>query len=501
MRAVMEAPDQNEPRRAWRAAFYAVISLYAAAFLLYAETSAFTWDESYHLLAAQLILRGRRPYLDFCFPQSPLNAYWNAAWMAVFGQTWRVAHTAAALLTIAAVVIAADFIARRFPVSAWRLPGAVVVVLAAGLNVLVFLYAPLAQPYGMCLIGMVLAFRFAIEAVGRARPWLAAATGFCAALAAASSLLSAAAGVVFFLWLLVYNRAGSRLHKAIAYALGAVILFLPVLRLFVLGPRQTWFNVVQYHATYRRLYWPDATRHDLEVLTSWIDSGPALLLGLLAVGGLVYVARRSNWTRSVKAEFYLAAWLAAALSAEVGRAHPTFPQYFLLIAPFLAILAAAGVYAIGSRVFAPDRPRWAVAVVCVLFALALARTVYDHREDDTWRIYERVAARIDQVTPPNAPIYANEPIFFLTRRTPPPGYELYYTHKLNLPPAERSLLHILTRDEVKQQVQSGAFVTAYSCDDDEVEDLGLNRLYSRSEDIGDCTVFWDRRKPGPSLGK
>jgi len=46
-----------------------VLSLYAAVFLVYAETWAFTWDESYHLLAAQLIGAGRKPYIDFCFPR------------------------------------------------------------------------------------------------------------------------------------------------------------------------------------------------------------------------------------------------------------------------------------------------------------------------------------------------------------------------------------------------------------------------------------------------
>src|SRR5450432_3522278 len=60
---------------------YGVLSLYAAVFLVYAETWAFTADEGYHMLAAQLMAAGRTPYIDFCFPQTPLNAYWNAGWM------------------------------------------------------------------------------------------------------------------------------------------------------------------------------------------------------------------------------------------------------------------------------------------------------------------------------------------------------------------------------------------------------------------------------------
>ncbi|HMB35089.1 MAG TPA: hypothetical protein VKV41_13705, partial [Methylomirabilota bacterium] len=65
-------PEESDP--SWRVSCLLLL-LYAAAFLVYSQTRAFAWDESYHLLAAQLILAGKTPYLDFCFPQSPLNAY------------------------------------------------------------------------------------------------------------------------------------------------------------------------------------------------------------------------------------------------------------------------------------------------------------------------------------------------------------------------------------------------------------------------------------------
>ena len=77
-----------------------------AGLLIYSQTAAFTGDEGFHLLAAQLIDDGKRPYIDFCFPQTPLNAYWNAAWMRVFGQTWRVPHAVSTVLVMAAVLLA-----------------------------------------------------------------------------------------------------------------------------------------------------------------------------------------------------------------------------------------------------------------------------------------------------------------------------------------------------------------------------------------------------------
>src|ERR1039458_1570835 len=161
----------------------------------------------------------------------------------------------------------------------------------------------------------------------------------------------------------------------------------------------------------------------------WIDSGQALMLGLLALGGLVYVVRQSGWPDRLKAEFYLCAWLAAALSVEVGRAHPTFARYFLLVVPFAAILAVAGLFAL-SRAFGTDRPLWPVLVVVALFALGLSKRLYDGRDGDTWSKYARAAVKVNQVTPPNAPLFAVEPLYFVMRRIPPPGYELTsYTAK------------------------------------------------------------------------
>src|ERR1700687_5767190 len=126
-----DSPVQYTVRYGW---LIGVVALYAVAFLVYAEKWAFTWDESYHLLAAQLIGAGYRPYIDFCFPQSPLNAYWNAGWMHLLGDNWRVPHTFAALCTIGAVVLTARFIFLRFPAPGWRAAAALTAALLTGLN-------------------------------------------------------------------------------------------------------------------------------------------------------------------------------------------------------------------------------------------------------------------------------------------------------------------------------------------------------------------------------
>src|SRR5262249_54232569 len=107
----------NRPRLllAW------LVASISAALFAYSQTRAFAWDEGWHLLAAQLIGRGKRPYLDFVHSQTPLNAYWNAAWFRVFGDTWRTAHAVAAMMTTLGVLLMSRYLLRRFPVPEWRL--------------------------------------------------------------------------------------------------------------------------------------------------------------------------------------------------------------------------------------------------------------------------------------------------------------------------------------------------------------------------------------------
>src|SRR5271166_857063 len=163
----------------------AAAAMLFAGLLFYSQTRAFAWDEGFHVLAAQLINGGKRPYLDFCFPQTPLNAYWNAGWMHIFGPSWRVVHVLAALLTAGAVMLTADFIFVRFPVPRWRLAGAIAAAALVGSNPAVVGFGTIGQAYGMCLFLVVAAFRLSIVAAERSRSRASGAAGLFAGAAAA----------------------------------------------------------------------------------------------------------------------------------------------------------------------------------------------------------------------------------------------------------------------------------------------------------------------------
>jgi len=473
-----------------RFAYYGVFALLAASLLVYSQTMAFHWDEGFHLLAAQLIAAGKRPYLDFLFAQTPLNAYWTAAWFRLFGSSWRLAHVLAAMSTWASVALVARYVFARFPVPQWRPAAAFTAAALFGLLAYTFLFGAIAQAYAFCLLMLVAAFRTAVAARERPGVWFSALAGAFAGAAVAASLLTAAAAPVLLVWLWLYSTAGNRWAKAALFLGGAILPAIPVLRLFAQGPRQVWFDLIQYHALYRRVNWPGATTHDIDVLSSWVDDTQVFLLTALAVTGWIFI-RKSGSDARVRTEFRLCLWLALAIGVQNVTAHPTFPQYFIFMVPFLAVPASTGFWLVVSRLGFAGRPQRATLALAVFMLLGLGRGIYSTRDNDSWQGLLPAARKVDQVTPRNAPVLAQEPIYFLTGRQPPFGNEFRFAHELDLGPQRNALLHIVPKSELSREIRAGRFVTAAVCDDDDQEgDIEQWKVYARKFESGNCTVFW-----------
>jgi hypothetical protein len=493
-----EAPAVEVRTRSQYLIIGSVMALVAAGLLWYSQTGAFAWDEGFHLLAAQLIKNGKRPYLDFFFPQSPLNAYWNAFWFKLFGDTWRTAHVAATLCTFSAILITGDYVYSRFPVVRWRFAGALAVISIVSLNAMIVEFGTVGQAYGLCLVCIMAAFRFTVLAVERRSAAMALMAGLMAGMASGASLLTVLAGPVMLLWLLIYNQTGSRIAKFVAFGVGNAAPFAPVLWLYLQKPREVLFTVFQFNYRYRAVDWSDPTFHDIDTLSSWLVSAQASMLLVLAIGGIFFVYRRSGWPRAVQAQFYLCAWISIIAGAHIGTAHPTFERYYLLFVPFVSIISVAALYWLGTALAASEKPFWPVFLAIVFFALGLGRALYvDEDGSYTWKDLEAVANKVNQVTPPGAPTWSEEHIYFLSKRTPPTGMEHDNSHKeLHLSPEFIRALHILPRPEMERRLKAGEYSTVSMCEDsDRVTALDLPDVYKKSEEIGECTVYWDPQKP------
>jgi hypothetical protein len=461
--------------------------------LVYSQTLSFTWDETFHLLAAQLILRGKVPYLDFCFPQTPLNAYFTAACMWLFGESWRTAHAFAALFTAGTGTLAAVYAYRRVADPRFRCVAACGVALLVGLNNLVFDFGTLGQAYGLCLFAVMAGFLATTAAARREGVGFAALAGLAAGVAAASSLLTAVAAPTLWIWLALANRAGSRWRKLAAFAASCAIPFLPVLRLYLMGPRQTVFNLFQYHLLYRTSAWSDPGSHDLEVFSSLVDSGQALLLVGLAGAGLIALASGVGWDRARRSEGLLCAALGGALALEAATAHPTFERYFLLAVPYLAILAGLG---LRHSLAEATRPRLIAAAMAALLAATWAKSLQSRQDIYTWNDMEQVARKTAELAPANAFLWADEPIYFLLRRTPPSGMEFAYSHKLEGLAAGRAAeLRILPFSEIGRRMAAGRYGVVETCDDETeaMKSFKLAERFQKRTEVADCVVYSEKR--------
>jgi hypothetical protein len=492
-------PDLSSLRRR----LLAVVALLAGALLVYAVTLAFVWDEGFHLLAAQLIRQGKTPYLDFCFPQPPLNAYFNAGLFALFGTSWRVTHVVASLFLAASTYLAAEFVLLRLPMSMnlWRWPCALLTALFTALNEVLVQFGPIAQAYASAIFCSVLAFRMTVATTRRRNLLWACAAGVAAGAAAGCTLLTAPLALTLLCWLLWYSEAATRLKRGVSFVIGCAVPFIPVFLLLIRGPRQTFFNVVQYQALFRRVNWGDATSHDFDVFTAWIDSVPTFLAVLFGVFAIAFIRKQVDWDRIRRGEFYLCGWIAAALTAYIATAHPTFQRYFIVAVPFFSVLAAVGFFSVTSHLVDATRPFWPVTLMSGLLVLSVAKELFDNRDSTTWGTYDQISAKIANVTPPGAQFYADEQVFFLLGRTPMSGMEFSYSHKLELPAKEEELYHIISEKEVNNMVKAGRFATVESCKEDRIDDMDLIKLFPRQADIGDCTIFWGPMKPSASSSK
>jgi hypothetical protein len=137
-----------------------------------------------------------------------------------------------------------------------------------------------------------------------------------------------------------------------------------------------------------------------------------------------------------------------------------------------------------------NRPLWPTAILVGLLVLGYGRTLFDERDSTTWGEYEEISKKVNEVTPKNGAILADELVYFILKRNPPPGMEFSYSHNLQLPAAQEKLYHIISQKELDAEVKAGRFNTVQSCNDDKIDEMHLDQVFAHKEDVKDCSIYW-----------
>jgi len=470
-----------------------VVALLELALLIYSQAVAYWGDESLHLVAAQLMNAGQRPYLDFFYHHPPLFAYLISALMRVFGESWRVVHAASALLTGGCVLLTGVYVFTRVRDTQVRVTLAIIPIIATLLvsfNCYVISFGTVALPYGFCLFFTVAAFLLVTESVDRSGSMFVFGAAVCAAAAAAAYLLTAPIILLLFLWMILNNRKGSRGSKCAWYVVGLTIPFVPLLLLGVRSPHQVWVDLVQYHLFHR-------AGRDLNVwfnlreIAGWFVSIQGAILVALAAAGLSSTRWNDTFEKRLVPELRLLVGLVLVLCFVISMARPTSSFYFVLITPFLAMLAAFGLCAICLRVGASLR---FVCVLLIVFTYAggLSAERYIWRRQTSYtdhRLVANIARSVGEVTPAAGMIYAFEAVYFEAHRMPPPGLE----NRFN--PASQA----------DEWLNAGRFDTVcIGSTNPRIETFKLLERYAKRQTVSmhgqTFYILWDRNTP-PTLNR
>jgi hypothetical protein len=387
---------------AYRIIFWAALCSVATALLVRSQIYAYVGDESFHLLAAQLINEGKRPYADFFYQHTPLYIYLIAGIMRFTGPSWQVAHVFSTLSLIGSIVLASAYAQSLFVDEKSRWFSAALVPLLIGLNCYALVFATTGLPFGFCLSCLV-AGLYLSRSKAKAGLFFA---GVFAGASAAASLLALPALIVLLFWILRREKA-----RSLIFMTGITVAFAPLLILLIISPQQTILDVFKYHLLYRpNMGW----RFNLREIAAWFTSLQGAMLTLLALAACWF--RRDDDVR-------LCGWIALALVISIACAKSTFAFYFLLVTPFVAILAATAMTEVTRRVERTSNVIAALMISLYLIGLLGLRYVWRWEAPYTdHRLVERMARELESCAP-GGQFYAIDAVYFETHRLPPKGME------------------------------------------------------------------------------
>jgi hypothetical protein len=404
-------------------------------------------DEAFHLLAAKLIAAGRTPYRDFFYQHPPLFVYLVAGIFRLSGVGWRVAHIFSTASLVGAIVLAALYARSLFVEEDLRWRNAALVPVLLGLNCYVLVFAPTGLPFGFCLFCLT-ASLFLSRSDRKTRLYF---SGVFAGAAAASSFLTVPVLPVFVVWLWQRER-----NQALWFLAGVATALISLLLLLFIAPEQTLRDVVGYHFLDRPWH---GWRFNLREIAGWIVTLQGLTLVLLSVAAVRL--RRDDEVR-------LCGWLALALIVSLSLIRTTTSFYFLVVTPFLAILAATSVTEL-SRQF--DRySKLVPAAVAALYLIGLYDLGRIWRLEAPYTDHRDIVQMAQEVEScaPRGNYYAFDAVYFESRELPPAGMENRFD--------PNSL--------ADKDLQDGRFdAVLLSADNPRIERFGLARRYSRRQKL------------------
>ena len=430
----------------------AVSSALAAVFVPLALLRSIDGDEGSYLLAAKLVGEGELPYRDFVYPQMPLLPYVYAGWSALTTEGWYAARLLSALLAVGLGVSLYAYAARRF--------GPRLALLGTALyasSSLVFGWLTVVKTYALSTLLLFAAYAL----VTRERPgrlaW--AAAGIALGLAIDTRLLFAAA-VPAFAW--AGWHAGRR--AAAMLAAGLLAGLVPALVFLAADPDRFLWDNLEAQGTRSSSGLVGDVPQKARVAANLLGFGdtdgvvgPQFLLLAIAAGAATFAVLL------LRRRLPLSLAIAFLLGGASLLPTPTYPQYFCVTVPFLAV----SLLELLERVRPGDRElRIALTglLACGVGAYVLLAAIDVHRYargsrplDARIATVERVASVVQANTRTGERVLASWPGYlFGTHARPYPGLENDFSPRnaSTISPEEAHRYRLATIADVERAIRA-----------------------------------------------
>ncbi len=267
----------------------------------------------------------------------------------------------------------------------------------------------------------------------------------------------------------------------------------------MLAPTQAWFDIVEFQLFYRTAA-PNLPKniasHNLHEILDWVCSIQGAVLVLSSLAGAYFIFDRKTPASTRRSVGY-AALIAVLWAIYLSFVPLTWHMYFVLVVPYVSLLAAAGLCQLCARARSSQWSSKVLAGTMALYSLGLAIPPVAgliSRRPGRWAPPEEAARIVNAQTGPIEPIYSDdESIYVAARRLPPRGLENPFGAVVRLPTGEYERAGLVPPEKNEDQLRAGNFaavVLTKANDGARIQAVRRGGLYSQSVETRNYVVFW-----------
>ena len=329
--------------------------------------------------------------------------------------------------------------------------------------------------------------------------------GLAAGAAVNTSLLAAPFFLVLTGWCVARAARSGRTRTLLWLVCGVLVASIPLAYLAMLAPTQTWFSIVEFQLFYRTA---GATQpknivsHNLHEILDWVRSIQGVVLVLLSLAGWLFLFERKAPT-AVRRSVGYAASIAVIWAVFLTAVRPTWHMYYVLVVPYVSLLAAAGLCRLCARARLSQWSSKIFTGAILLYSLGLAIPLVAgviSRRPGRWAPPEEAARIVNAETGPGELIYSDdESIYVAARRLPPRGLENSFGAIVRLPAGEYERAGLAPPESSEDQLRVGNFaavVLTKANDAARIQAVKNGGLYPQSAETKNYVIFWKSKGQG-----